>query len=574
MLSERIRGQKSGKSVHSKMLGIPIATLLLVELLTVFLLHTPSFRTLWPYFILLPFMASLLLCVLRLPLSSNKARALILFSVIIYHAALLYSPPFSISISERTPAMAKLTIEGHWNPDWGFLNPTYGPFPMDIDLFSTISMITSIPYISQLNGWVFYLPFIIAFDLVLYSLVKRVTDSHIAGVFAIFILASTPPANLVLHGPKWIGNLLVLISALALFKAFDHSSPRSNIIIANVSYAAAIFFHPSAAIGAFLLLGVVVVSYLAKQAVKRREWTKLFRSRLFRVAFTLFAVVTLTRAIYTAGYLEGILPTLKNFVLTMFGYSPPSEAFTPVYEQAVSPVNAYAWSTPVAMASALVIYSLLKRRAIGGALTLIMYFVGAGFASLGLLVAAVKAGGFQSAMYPAFTFLIPAAAVAGKKALRSSRIISIAIIVLIVSSAGVALTDPMMSPEGYRATGAGNIAPRIEDYVEACFLVDVIPSSKTLMAQYEIMSCFSYLAVTEGKPPHHRITASADLQRIIIDSVVRDKELLPSVMYIWPQRLLPNIKSHLADVPINVYYDSSRYTIFERSLWGSDENDN
>jgi len=470
--------------------------------------------------------------------------------------------------------MAKLILEGHWDPNWHLLHSTYDPLPMDLGLFGTVSMVTSIPYISQLNNWAIYLPFIIAYDLVLYSLTKRVTDSRVAGVIAIFILASTPPANIISHGTKWIGNMFVLISALALIKAFDGPSSISNITVANLSYGAAILFHPSSVIGVFLPLGVVVVSYLANQAVKRKVWTKLFRSRLFRMTFILFTVITLTRGLYTAGYLEDVLPALKNFALTAFGYSTPIESYTPVYEQAVSPVNAYAWSTPVAMASALVIYSLLKRRAAGGAFTLVMSFVGGVFASLGLLVAVAKSGGFQGAMYPAFTLLIPAATVVGERVLRSSRTIAIAIMVLMVLSVGVAVTDPMMSPQRYRETGAGDVPPKMEDLLEARFMADVIPSDDIteapvgtlLVAPYEITASFLYLSVAEGRTPYRYYTGSADLNRIVINSVVHDKALLPSrVMYIWPQRWLPDIKSHLADVPINVLYDSDRYVIFRRA---------
>lgn len=561
MLSERI-AKKRGKLTHSTTLSIVVVSLFFVEALTISLLHTPSFRTTLTYFILLPLIAGLLLSALHLSPSSNKMQALILVSAIVYHIALFYSPPFGVGLGERTVAGVKLLQEGHWNTDWRFLDPVYDPFPLDVCFYSIISMITSIPYINQLNGLVIWISSVIVFDLILYILVKRITGSWTIGVFAIFISELTPPLVPV-HEAKYPATLLVLISALALIKAFDGSSPISNIIMANVSYVAAIFFHPSAAIGAFLPLGVVIVSYFAKQAVKGGTWTKLFGSRLFRTAFTLFGVVTLSRAIYTAGYLEGIIPALKDFVLVMFGYSPPSEAYMPVYEQAVSPVNAYAWSTPVAMASALVIYSLLKRKVVGGAFTLVMCFVGAGFTFLGFLVAVAKAGGFQGTMYPAFVFLIPAAAVVGERSLRSSRTIAVGVMILMVLFVGIALTDPMLHPQRYGETGAGNIAPKMEDYVEARFLVEAIPSGKSLMAPYEIGSFFSYLLVAEGKPSHRYYTSSADLQRIITDRVVHDKELLLSVMYIWPQRWLPNIKSHLVDVPVNAYYDSGRYVIFE-----------
>jgi len=488
-----------------------------------------------------------------------------LLSAILFHIVIVYFPPFGISIAERTSSMARLSLEGHWDMNWHYLNPAYNPFPMDVSLFSTVSIITSIPYISKLNNWVIYLPFIIAFDLVLYSLTKRVTGSWVAGVLAIFILASTPPARIVGHGPKWIGNLLVLISALALIKAFEESSSRAKIIVANISYVAAIFFHPSAMIGAFFPFGIAAMSYFGKMVEEKKVRRRLSGSPLFRIVFAVFVVATLVRALYTSGYLEVILPSLKNFVLTMFGYIAPNEELAAVYELAVSPVNAYAWVVPVSMASALVIYSMLRKRLTREALTLTMYFVGAAFASIGLLSVLVKAGGFQGAMYPAFTFLIPAAAVVGERILKSSKILAAVALILMVLFVGVAITDPMLSKERYSEIGAGDIHLSNEDYIEARFLVDTVPSTKSLFAPYEIITCFDYLEVAEDKIAYEYFTRSADRQRVIIYNVTEHKELLSEVMYIWPQRWLPDIKSHLVDVPIYVLYDSDRYAIFEKT---------
>jgi len=310
VLSEKKKEQKTGKLAHSGMLGIVVASLLLVEVVTISLLHTPLFRTTLTYPVLIILIAGLLLYALWLSPSSNKMQALVLVSAIAFHTILFYSPPFGIGLGERTAAGVRLTQEGQWSTDWRFLNPVYNPFPLDVCFYSIISMITAIPYINQLNGLVIWISSVIVFDLILYILVKRITGSWITGVFAIFISALTPPL-VPGHEAQYPATLLVLISALALVKTFDGSSPISNIIVANASYTVAIFFHPSATIGAFLPLGVVVVSYLAKQSVKGEIWVKLSGSRLFRTAFTLFAMVTLARAIYSAGYLENILPFLR-----------------------------------------------------------------------------------------------------------------------------------------------------------------------------------------------------------------------------------------------------------------------
>jgi hypothetical protein len=478
--------------------------------------------------------------------------------MVLYHLTLLYSPPSATSINERTIAIAKLNLEGRWETSWNFLNPAYNPFPLDVSLHNAVSMITSIPLISKLSDWTIYLPFIVAYDLVLYSLTKRATGSQVAGALAIFILASTPPANIIYHGPKWIGNFLVLIIALTLIKAFNGFS-ISNIVMASISYTVAILFHPSAAIGVLLPLGIVMFSYLAKRVIKNEIWPNLFESKLFYMAFKLFAIVTLVRAIYTTGYSEQILLSLKSFVLTMFGYVSSSEAATPVYDLSVSPVNAYAWTTSVAMASALTIYCVLERKTVENAFILILYSVGAIFSFWGLLVAMLKVG-FQGAMYPALVFLIPAAATTGERVLKSSRVVSITAIALLVLSTWVATSDPMIS---HVRTWSGDLTPKMEDYTEASFLVKVIPTSENLLTSYEIGSLFEYLEVIENINTHKYYIAGADLLRIEVKRVIEGRDVRGNIMYIWPKWWYPNITSHLSSESISVFYDSGRYTIFK-----------
>jgi hypothetical protein len=566
VISQKNKAVLTTKLQHAKSNGtITVAVILIIELVTILLLQIPSFKAFWLYFILVPFIAGAILYVFRFPINSKKILALILISAVIYHIAILYSPPSGISIGERTPAVAKLTLEGHWDVNWRLVNPTYNPFPMDVDLFSTASMITSIPYISQLNDWVIYLPFIVAFDLVLYSITKQVTGSKTAGIFAIFLLASTPPANILLHGPKWIGALLILISAWAMIKAFKEPSRYSNIIIANVSYFAAILFHPSAVIGAFLPIGTLAIAFMGQRFTKAEVWSKILSNRLFLSASTLFGVLTLTRVIYTAGYLEGVLPAMKNFVLGMFAYTSSAEELTALYENAVSPINAYAWCIPIAMALALVVYSVWKRKAVGGVFTLIIFLVGAGFALLGLLSVILKVGGFWSAMYPAFVFFIPAAAVVGVKALKSTKALAAIMAVLMILFVGVAITDPMMSSQRYEETGATAIQSVAEDYVETQFLVGIIPSSKILVASYSIASCAGYLSVLDGRPTYEYYTDSGYALKDIRNRAINDSSILGNVTYIWPQAWYPNITAHLDNVNVNVLYDSGRNVIFEKT---------
>jgi len=260
-----------------------------------------------------------------------------------------------------------------------------------------------------------------------------------------------------------------------------------------------------------------------------------------------------------------MVPSLHAFLSTAFGYATPQESFIPIYDQSVSPINALAWAMPVAMASAIALYSVLKRKAMGGNFALIMSFLAVAFIFLGYLSAAVKAGGFQGAMYPAFAFLIPSAAALGVRLLKSSKMLAVILLVSVVICAGIASTDPTLSSERYRRTGAGDIDTKVGDYITAVFLTDRIPPSRCLFMPYEIASSFEYLTVATNASPHPRYTSSADIERIEVDRVVTDKELLPDMIYIWPERWLPNVNSHLDNSSVNIYFDSTRHVVFERS---------
>lgn len=555
------------KSTSGIALKIILVIVFLTEALVILLLHNPSFRTELAYFALTSLTAVLLLIGLRLSPSSGSLQTLILVSAVMYHIALLYTSPFGIAIHERSALMARFMEAGYWNVDLSLGRSVYNPFAMDVGVFSMGSIVTSIPQISQLKSWIILLSYIVAYDLVFYSLTKRATGSRVAGVLAVFMLASTPPCEISGHTAQWMGNFLALASALALIKAFEESSSTANIVMANTFYAVSVFFHPSAAMGAFLPLAILTVSYFMKRITSDKIWTELLKSRLFLTTFSLFIVITFARAIYTAGYLEAILPTLNTFVSTMIGQTTSSGAQAPLYDRTIGPINAYAWSTPVAAASALIIHALLKRRVTGKPLPLAMYFVGASFLLLGFLTAILQEGGFRRPMYPAYTYLIPAAAALGGSCLRSRRTVATVAIVSIALSASIALTDPMLNPEQYVKLGAERISPSLEEYVEACAFVNIIPSGRQLVAPYDMRSSFSYLEVVEGAAQHHYYsvgTSTIVFREKVLHPVIYDKEVSPIFMYIWPERWLPNIKSHLNDVRINIYSDSVRYTVFEK----------
>lgn len=565
ILSEKTtaRPEKPTKNVTG-ILNRLVTYSLFLEVPTLFLLNAPAFRDTSIFSILIILITCLLLWSFQY--ASNIGNSKVLFiPLIIFHLILNYSPPLGLNIAEGGSTTITLFLKGRWDTTWALSNPVYNPFPMFLSIFNSIIEVTAIPFLSVAGFWLISLALVPAYDIILYSLTKRLANSHTAGLFAIFLFAMLPPANLSLHLAKWIASLLVLISILALIKVYDRSHPLPNTIIAGIGFGAAILFHTSAIIGAFTPLSIVVISYILKRI--KIAYLSLFENRFFTIWFVFFILLAFTRMIYTQGYLDNItLPALASFILTMIG-SPPATENVPVYDQAVNPINAYAWSTMLAMASALIIFSLLKKRKIGDFLIFPIYFVGASFIGLGLLFAISGAtySSVRAAMYPAYAFVAPAAAVVGEKIYKASRSQLLVFMVLIILLIASALSDPMFSYQKYQEAGAQDIAPTIDDYTVALFLVDVVPTRKTLMTSYAIISSFGYLEVIHGKPTHKYYSTPAGSTREIVSAVVENKELVNNVIYIWPQLWHKDILSELTDVPINIYSNSGTFAVFENT---------
>jgi len=347
---------------------------------------------------------------------------------------------------------------------------------------------------------------------------------------------------------------------------FTGSPSIPNVIVANVSYVAAIFTHATATLGIFLILGVLAVSYFTSRP-KKAEAEKLFKSPLLHTVLVTLILITLTWWIYSAGVMENLIDTIKAFTMELLGYHPEwiGAQYSSLYDQFVSPIHAYAWSTPVSMASALAVYYLIIQktsRSTRNVLTLAMYICGSAFLMTGFVGGIFTAHiGFQRYLgSPGFIFLIPVAAIVAKKALESSKVLGVIIIALIVLQCGVAVTDPKISPQLYEEMKSVDPAGT-EDYLEANFLSSVIPTDNQLMATYEVLVAFNYLEVVHGKA-FSRYAGSLKVHRIMVDRLIEDKEALPGLVYIWS----PEIRPLLANVSVDILYDSGRNIVLESGL--------
>ncbi|MCW3995284.1 MAG: hypothetical protein NWE98_03930 [Candidatus Bathyarchaeota archaeon] len=325
----------------------------------------------------------------------------------------------------------------------------------------------------------------------------------------------------------------------------------------------AIFTHAVATLGIFVLLGILVgICFMSK--VKKVELSCLFKSSLLQVTIVMLVVMTLARWVYVAGVMESLIATIKSFTMELMGYRPEGlfTQYTPLYDQFVSPFNAYAWSIPVSMGSALILYYLISKKSLKstmGVLVTSMYFAGSVFLLIGFIGGYfVSHVGFQRYFgYPSFIFLIPAAALLCVQLLKSSKSLGILIILLMIFQAGVAMTDPAISPQLYRERKSVDAASS-KDYIETCFLSNYLPAGKSIVAPYEVLVSFNYLAITQGTTII-AYSGSLKIHRIMINKVVAENEVSQEIMYIWS----PEIKTQVTEELLNVVYDSGRHIAFE-----------
>ncbi|MCW3995283.1 MAG: hypothetical protein NWE98_03925 [Candidatus Bathyarchaeota archaeon] len=194
-ISEKYHKQEFKRIALTKTNQSLMTGLFLTVIITI-LFFLPLLRETSLYFILPSFSIGVLMLILFLFPFYRKYRFAIILLIIFLHLNILYTWPSGIMITERSAAFAKLSLSGSWNPDWKLLNPYYNPFPMDIGLFSIVSEITSIIPISALLDWIIGVLFVIAFDLILYSLIKQISGSWRVGIFGVILFVFTPPARI------------------------------------------------------------------------------------------------------------------------------------------------------------------------------------------------------------------------------------------------------------------------------------------------------------------------------------------------------------------------------------------
>ena len=524
------------------------------------------FQRLWNtslfYFLLYPLAVFLFLVAVIGSSGSSKTRLLILAVVLHLVVLSIALPSFGIIITERTPALVKLEEAKAWNPEWQMLNPYYNPFPMDLGLSYAFSEITGISYTDLLGVWIVAVLFAVAYDLILFSLAKEVSGSWKVGVLSVLLFAFTPP--LVINPqPQWLANLFILVFLLGLFKALKYSPSLSSIFLINLSYAVAILLHGTAAIGMVAVSILLVLMIFGRKFGVNIATTAHHRSFVYVVSASV-CVMTLGRWVILGG-IEPVINPLRGLVSDILGYGEVSwvgAQYVPLYDQFVSPLGAYAWSVPISLAVAFVLYHFVRRakeKPLGIVFSSSLSVGAGGLAFAGLVGSVFLAhGNLQRYLgYAGMTLFIPVAALAGIKVLQSLswKIIAIGL-VSIVLFAGIGICDPALSPQLYHRIETVN-PTRQADLIEGNTLYVILSERTRIVSTYEVLTAIWYLTIIPGSSGKtiSFYASSLKTHRIIAENLMEKNETEPDVTYIWT----PEILRAANDTLLNVIYDSGRH---------------
>jgi hypothetical protein len=333
-----------------------------------FLTLLTSFRETTPYFIIL----SLILIMNTLYVILRKPSGLVLGSFILWHL-MMYSdkvPIIDVKVGEGSAMVREMRLNDHWEFKWAH-NPAYNPLPTIAFLQATLSKITTMNWYSYYLGQIMFLSILIVYDLAIFTLTYTITKDSRAALMSIPLVGITPETPIHQHPYQWSGNALVLIATAMLARTIEREKPGINFTAIMLLFTGAILAHPTGILYIFLLIFLIFIAF-PKHLLHREKTLVSFNTRWLIRILGILLIILIMRSMYTQEYLEYIIPPLSNIFqglanLIREAFIPSEEiggaGHIPLYERAGIPwIQAYAWSYALAVATAYVLYSLVKGR--------------------------------------------------------------------------------------------------------------------------------------------------------------------------------------------------------------------
>lgn len=483
-------------------------------------------------------------------------------AVVLYHIFFLYNPPFPIIfIDERFELIAYMTNLGRLSSDIQ-LTAHYAPFPMGLFIFYVLSSIFGIEVIF-LNYWMWATLFIFVYDLIMFLLIKKITNNWKAALLGILILAMTPPANITSNPYRWLANLLIIICIYVIFRQARISI--SSIALLVIAYTAAIFTHPSAIMAIIFLGLILLISILLgfQNSNKVNIPTLIKVNKLFSI-FLLFLILTIVRSIYTRHYIKEVYSVSSNLLedlITLFTFGKPEASpYLSPFLRNIDPINAYSWSMMVVISTAYVFYSAVNCKLKDFIQPLFLYFTGA----YTIIMGWIAGGNISTAAYAGFSLLTPVAGCYLNKVLKARRV-KYVVAILTLLCAFISINDPMITRELYVKMGAQDIHAKVEDLAVSRTLLLFASGSKSFQSllPYEIATSIDYLFAREGcHSPFISSIKGADKLRQTLDATINYGHIPEDDLIIWVSRWFFDIRQRINASDINIYYDCGKYIMF------------
>ena len=496
-----LKTKKKSMNLKSRIHQGLVTTSLILSAIGLSLTLLTDFRETIPYYIIITIVPILnVIAIIHRPSSS------ILTSFILWHLMMLWSriPLTGIALGEGARMIREMALNDHWHFKWAH-NPSYNPLPTIAFIQATLSRITSLEWYSWYLGSIVFLTWAIAYDLAVYLLTQSLTNDRRAALLAIPLIAITPEVAIHQHPYQWSGNMLVLLATLMLIKLMSRRNTLSNSLIIALCFTGAILAHATGIAFLFILIALVLTKVLTPLLRKIRLNIVRTIPRLSGVVpkvAIIIIVILFIRAAYTYGYTEYIVPTLRGAIYGLIdflkGFFTPTEEtelsevyHIPLYERAGVPfIQAYAWSFAAALATAYILYSIIKRQI--NTLHISLYLTVMLILAIAFIgYALIKERYFYTlnrTTYVFIPFLLPLAALTLRKTLtlntRKLWIITIASLILFTFTTPIAAQDPNISPIQYaKIRRSEPVQLTSEDLVSVKFILkrmEYISSTHTL----------------------------------------------------------------------------------------------
>jgi len=436
------------------------------------------------------------------------------------------SPAIDIAVGEGSAMVREMRLNDHWRFEWAH-NPNYNPLPTVAFIQATISRVADMSWYSYGLGQVMMLVRLVVYDITIYTLTYTITRDRSSALISIPLVAITPETAIHQHPYQWSGNALVLIATIMTINIVKLKRPHINLVTIILLFTGAILTHATSLSYVFLLIPLLLVKIFSVKLKKLKTTLDIMWLTYILAALL---IVLMLRSVYTYGYSEYVLPVIMNvlhglinFIKEFFMSSEDvgKVIHISLYERAGVPrIQAYVWSYAMSLATAYMLYSLIKGRI--SLIELVLYSTSVGYLSIAYvgygLLKMVEFHWLNVTSYVFVPFIYPLAAKALTKVFRGLPYVNVRLnlaiallgITLLTIAAPIAARDPNISPIQYAKVREapmidltiadlakanifmGKVEARINTYFiiqsESSFIKKIVYTSRGGIAEYVLSS--------------------------------------------------------------------------------------